>query len=152
MPQLRTNVTTGQFPVGRECECARCGIRFIDLAAFDDHLPAEDDQPLICPLRVVSAEPIPAGQSAALSKERPSVTVSASVDRGGLDEKSDALTSTFAPAKRHEAARNRHGARAALTNKAQGRCKKGLHRKQGPGSCLRCQADRQRDYRRRLVQ
>lgn len=51
MPQLRTNVTTGQFPVGRECECARCGIRFIDLAAFDDHLPADDVQPLTCPRR-----------------------------------------------------------------------------------------------------
>lgn len=65
---------------------------------------------------------------------------------------SDPLTSTFAPAKRHQAAPNRHGAGAALTNKAQGLCRKGLHRKRGPGSCLRCQADRQRNYRRKAVQ
>lgn len=117
MPKLRTEVSTGQFPQGRECECARCGTRFIDLAAFDDHLPGE------CP----------------------SVTVSASVDPGSPIPKFDPVTRAFAPAKRHA----RHGARAASTNRAQGMCRKGLHRKIGPGACGRCHADRQRDYRTR---
>jgi hypothetical protein len=132
MPKLRTRVSTGQFPQGRECECARCGSRFIDLTAFDEHLPGDPEQALNCPVQ-----------------ECPSVTVSASVDPGGLVPKSDPLTRAFAPAKRQQGAVNRHGARGSLTNKAQGRCKKGLHSKEGRGSCLRCQADRQRDYRRR---
>lgn len=131
MPKLRTEVSVGQFPEGRECECPRCGTRFIDLVAFDEHLPADDDQPLTCPMR-----------------ECPSVTFSGSVDPDSQTAESDAVTSTFAPAKRHAGASNRHGARASLTNKAQGLCKKGLHRKTEAGSCRRCQADRQRDYRK----
>jgi hypothetical protein len=132
MPKLRTEVSTGQFPEGRECECPRCGTRFIDLATFDEHLPADAKEPLACPLR-----------------EHPSVTVSESMDPAGQDAKSDPLTRAFAPTKRHQAATNRYGARGSLTIKAGGRCRKGLHRKIGPGSCLRCQADRQRDYRRK---
>jgi len=64
---------------------------------------------------------------------------------------SEPLTSTDAPARRHPGPANRHGARAALTNKAQGLCRKGLHRKSGTGSCLRCQADRQRNHTTRVA-
>ena len=44
--------------------------------------------------------------------------------------------------------RDRHGARGALTLKAQKRCRRG-HLKPGPGRCTRCQADWQVEYRKR---
>lgn len=41
-------ISTGPFPVGKECECVRCGTRFADLAAFDAHIPADPDAELTC--------------------------------------------------------------------------------------------------------
>ena len=75
-------------------------------------------------------------------------------DRMGDDSgvaKSEPVTSGNAPKNVNAepvAARDRHGARGALTLKAQKRCRRG-HVKPGPGRCGRCQADWQVEYRKR---
>jgi hypothetical protein len=57
MPKLRTTVSTGLFPIGRECECVVCGERFISLDAFDAHLPTDPEAPLTCAPRTPQEAP-----------------------------------------------------------------------------------------------
>ena len=128
-------ISTRPHPIGRECECATCGERFLNLDAFDAHLPADPVAPLTCARKG--------------SQEARDVDDFGAMGGSSGDFKGEPLTRGFAPENVNAEASKataRHGARGALTLKAQKRCRKG-HLKAGTGRCSRCQAEWQARYR-----
>ncbi len=128
MPKLRTEISKGPFPLGNECECATCGVRFLNLAGFDGHLDecAVADGPGNVTASFVST---PGTDIATIAQ-----MASKGAGHGAL--RNDARAEKVAEQVRRTLRRRIACEHADTHRRADGRCK-------------RCQADAARAYRQR---